>query len=139
MRFFLKAAALAILLCTIGFSLSLYRQSRLTTAQTNCEVEGRKHMEAFNISQKGQTGPWTTYQTDPINCDPPQLFKQADYSDVLPGVQGELLRAYLSERSGIDEKFYGWAAFVLFIGVLPICWYFFLARLRELASAIRRG
>lgn len=137
--FFLKAALVALVLYGTGFCSSIYREHRTATAKSKCEDVGRKQVEAFNAAQKGKIGPWTIYQSGPLNCDPLRLYTDTAYSDILPGAQGELLEAYRGEQSGIDNTMYGFAIFALFIGIIPMSWYFFLARLREVASAIRRG
>jgi hypothetical protein len=138
-RFFLRAVALAVALSGIGFGYLQYEHSRTATLQSKCEAQSKKEMDAFNAQQKDKTGPWTMYQSAGLTCDPSKLYMDTPYSTTLPGVQGELLTAYREESSRTENVFYGIAFFIVFIGTLPAIWYFFLARLSEVAAAVRRS
>ena len=138
-RFFLKAVALAIVLISAGFTYAQYKHSRTATLQRNCELESQREMSTFNSRQADQSGPWKMYQTAGATCDPHKLWLDTPYGTVLPGLQGELLNAYSEERGGIENALYGFAALIMFIGALPAIWYFFLARLAEIAAALRRN
>ncbi len=67
-------------------------------------------------------------------CVPADLSENA----TLPGVQGKIVTAYHDKREFEDNKAaHLFALALVILGILPAAWYFFLARLRELASAIR--
>jgi hypothetical protein len=136
MSFFLKAAALALVLSGAGFGYSQYMHNRTRTVQSKCEAYGKSEIAEFNARLAKETGaPW---MGDPLVCDPSQLYYDTTHSSVLPGVQGELLTAYREEKNGVASVIYVIAFLIILIGVLPACWHFFLARLSEFAAAIRR-
>ena len=138
-RFFLKAVALAVALSGIGVGYSQYKHSSTTALQSKCEAESQKEMAAFNAQQKDETGPWKMYQSAGLDCDPSRLYLDTSYSTTLHGVQGKLLAAYREEVNRTENVFYCIAFFIILIGTLPAVWYFLLARLSEVAAAVRRS
>lgn len=139
MRFFVKAVALALALSGAGFGYSNYKHSKTAALQSKCEAEGQRQMKAFNAERKEQTGPWTMYQTAGMTCDPWKLYMDTPSSATLHEAQEELLAAYREQRNGVDSVLYGIAFLIALIGTVPAIWYFLLARLAEIAAAVRRG
>jgi arginine/lysine/ornithine decarboxylase len=140
MGFFLKAAVLALVLSVVAFGYSHYMHSKTATLQSKCEADGKSEMAEFNARlKKEMVGPWTAYQSDPLDCDPFKLYVNSRDAEALTGIQGEIVKAYMEEQNQVAPALYGIAFLIMFIGVVPVCWYFLLARLREVAAAIRRG
>jgi hypothetical protein len=81
-----------------------------------------------------QEGRWVPPTQDFI-IDPETLirsFPNLEKSEL----QSEIVEAYMT-RIFYQQMFYAFAAIIFLLGATPICWYFLLARLRELSSAIR--
>lgn len=140
MRFFLKAVVVAVVLSSVGFGYSHYLHRKTATLQSKCKADGKGEMAEFKARlTKENAGPWTAYQTDPLVCDPDKLYMNNLDWPVPPGIQGELVKAYLDEDNKVVPALYGIALLVMLIGILPAGWYFLLARLGEVAAAIRRS
>lgn len=137
-RFFWKSVAVAVLLTISGFGYSGYMQHKLSTTQRTCETESQAKMATINAQRAKESGPWTEYQTAEFTCDPSKLDADVSLGEDTPGIQGELLRAYHDANSNTQNIFYGIALLTVLVGVLPAFWYFFLARLTEIATAVRR-
>lgn len=136
--FFWKSLGIAALLTGCGFAYSGYTAGKLASAQQKCEAESQSRMNAFNAQHAKETGPWSIYQTSGATCDPSKLYMDTPYGEVPDGAQGELLTAYRDEIGNTENVFYGVAFLILIIGITPVIWYFFLARLAEIATAVRR-
>lgn len=138
--FFLKAAVLSLVLSGAAAGYSHYMHSKTAALQSKCEADGNSGMAELNARLAKETaGPWTLYQNDPLVCEPFKLYLNSRDSEATPGIQGDIVKAYMEEQNQVAPALYGIAFLVFLIGVAPVCWHFLLARLREIAAAIRRG
>ena len=138
-RFFCKAAAAGLLIATAGAIYSAYMHNKTAKLQRSCEATSQRDIARVSAEGAKNPGPWSRYSYAGLVCDPEQLSSDAVSGMVPPGVQGELLSAFRDERNETEKSFYAIAVLILFIGWLPTIWYFFLARLAEIAGAVRRS
>lgn len=133
-KFFLRASALAIVLSIGAFGYSTYRDNRLESVTKQCELQldSRDVSLASTVSQE--------YQGAVDTCNVFDLMEAADKGFVVApqSAQGQLLAEYRTRDRDISDYVYICAFFLLMIGAVPTAWYFLLARLSEVAAAVRR-
>lgn len=139
-RFFLKAVTAALLLSSAGFAYSEYKQSRTHAIQRECEAESAKILAKFEV-EKAKNPALNPFDFLPKVCEPYELRKASSErnGEIPSGVEGRLLLASLDEQNEVPSLLNAIAALVLVVGSLPAIWYFLLARLAEIAAAVRRG
>jgi len=130
-KFFLGAVLAAALSLAANYWQTGNLERRLATAIQECERESERIAARQAADPKG---PWSDWQLVGLECAPGKLH---DAITTPPGVQGEVVSAF---RALLYYEPY-WGVYVAFcallVGSLPGVWYFFLRRLREVASAVR--
>lgn len=132
--FFFKAAGVAVLFCLAAVAYTGYQTNQVNAAKERCEAESAALQKGAVSKEAGQ---WKVS----LLCDPAELYKNSWEPNFVrpPGAQGELLTAYQRQRSSdLPTILYILAFLVAVVGVIPAVWYFLLARLSEVAAAVRR-
>lgn len=78
-----------------------------------------------------------------LTCDPWELYRASqDPTTIMPaGAHADVLTVYNEKDKNNDWLVYSYmlALLVFLIGAIPAAWYFMLARLAEVAAAVRRN
>ena len=115
----LTVSAILSALVMIGGMMNVDRlESKLEVLEAQCQK--------MNEEDKSEIA-----EISDIVCDPKDLENTR-----AEGVQGEISNAYRWKKYS-EEWAYILAAAILFLGAMPLLWYFILGRVRELSNAIR--
>lgn len=148
-RFFVICLVMAGISLAGGYLYAGYLGRQLSKAVSACETESKrevsdaKHALPESVTTGSVDGiPRDAVKFDGLVCDPIALAEAVDVNGAKPppGTQERVLLAYRKVLSSeTDEGGELFAAVFIAIGLIPTFWYFFLARLREVAAAIRGG
>lgn len=135
-RFFLVCAGIAAMLAASGLAYSLFLESRLSKAVAACEERSKLEVATWQKrAPNTMEGPWQKFTFAGLACSPSELI--STYGE-LHAVQNEVIAAYRAKHSfEYGAVLYVLAMLCVLVGVLPVCWYFLLRRIREVAAAIR--
>lgn len=135
-RFLLMCAGIAVVLAAIGLAYSLFLESRLAKVVTACEEQSKLEVAEWQKrAPNTMEGPWQKFKFVGLVCTPSELIST---HGELHAVQKEVIAAYRAKHSfEYGAVLYVLAMLCVLVGTLPVCWYFILRRIREVAAAIR--
>lgn len=131
-RFLIRASTIGIFFLVVGYGYETYTDNAFVSALSRCQQE-----MAADSSVSLTVPP--EHRDSVRSCNFFQLEEIGPHRVTAPNsVHGELMSAYRSSMSQIPDYLYVGALIFLMIGALPTLWYFALARLSEVAAAVRR-
>lgn len=138
-KFLFACLGVAILVGAIAPLYLLYLQHQVTVAVSTCEYESArltKVYEAKRQANKKDDSDWK-FEFGGLVCDPLDLYFGSYDQERLSNVQRQLLAAQRAEMSFKGDLGLGLTVALIFLGVLPLAWYFLFTTICEVATTIR--